>query len=172
MRKSLILLSALSLLPLASCGFEPIYAKKQGVPSGETAYLQSALNKVSIANIPDQEGVILRNELIDRFYVAGRPETAFYKLDVLPIREIRRELDITVGAEATRAQLEIIVPFVLTDILTGEVLLRARAETFASFNIIADEYATRVSERRTRENALRDIARQIEQKTAFTLDRL
>lgn len=171
MKKSLALLSVLSLLPLASCGFEPIYAQKKGAATADAPSVQSQLNKVSISNIPDHEGVILRNELIDRFYVAGRPETALYRLDVLPIREIRRELDITVGAEATRAQLEILVPFVLTDISTGEILLRERAETFASFNIIADEYATRVSERRTRENALRDIARQIEQKTAFTLDR-
>ncbi len=165
-KKLLLSLFAFSLLFIVACGFEPMYATKTF--GGKN--ISSKLSQVSIANIPDREGQLLRNALYDRFYRNGKPVSPQYNLTVSKPTEIRQELDITIGAEATRAQLRLFTDFTLTNMQTGKTILRDRAESIASFNIIADEYATRVSESNTRENALRDIARQIEQKVTLKLN--
>lgn len=156
----------LVLIFIVGCGFEPMYATKTF--GGKN--ISTKLSQVSIANIPDREGQFLRNALYDRFYRNGKPVNPQYKLTVNKPKEIRQELDVTTGAESTRAQLRLSTNFSLIDVGTGKNILSDRAETIAGFNILADEYATRVSENNTRENALSDIARQIEQKVTLRLN--
>lgn len=154
-------------LVLAACGFRPMYATSS---FGGDSEISDQLAQIRIENIPNREGQLLRNELIDRFYRDGRPANPRYSLAVQPIDEFRRELDITIGSDTTRAQLRLKTVMTLTDLQTREVVLKDRLTTYASYNVLSDQYATSVSEHNTRDNSIRDLARQIEQKTALYLN--
>ena len=120
------------------------------------------LSYVAIANIPDREGVYLRNALIDRFHRNGSPLRNAYTLSIQNLQESRRNLDITKSSDATRAQLIVSANIKLHDNITGEVLLDRNLQNIASYNILGSEFATRISRENTRLNALDGLARQIE----------
>ena len=161
------ILISLSLLT-AACGFSPVY----GTLGSDNAYgSEEILNYVRISNIPDREGQMLRNDLIDRFYKSSRPTNPRYRLKVQPIKETLSELDITISSDSTRGQLRMDTKMTLSDYETREVLLERNIHALSSYNILGSEFATRVSEQNTRENVLNDLARQIENHTVLYFKR-
>lgn len=111
--------------------------------------------------IPDRSGQILRNFLMDRLYKEGYPAHPSYTLKIEKLSESKGELDITKSAEATRAQLTIRTQMVLLD-QKGEEVLRRPLSSITSYNVLQSEFATRVTEENARNNAISDIARQVE----------
>lgn len=156
-----------ALLLLAGCGFRPVY----GVYSQTDETIESSLADVGITLIPDREGQYLRNALIDRFYRNGEPVNPQYILNVRSLNESLAKLDITKDSDSTRGQLKISTNFTLIDTHTGETVLTRSIRSIASYNLLASEFATRVSEDSTRLNALDDLARQIEQQVSLYLKR-
>ncbi|MCB9982920.1 MAG: hypothetical protein H6861_04480 [Rhodospirillales bacterium] len=152
-----------AVLLLAACGFHPVY----GVNKYTSVGVEEHLAETEIGNIPNREGQFLRNALIDRFYRDGRPAYALYALSVSPVSESRRDLDVTIDSDTTRGQLTLRTAITLTDKASGKILIRRSLRAIASYNIIASEFANRVSEQNTRENALNDLARQIEEQLAL-----
>lgn len=159
-RTAPILFCATALL-LSGCGFQPMYgdyaasAQKSGTSSHR-------LSQIAIDIIPDHEGQILRNSLIDRFYTNGYPSSPIATLHIEKLDETRTELDLTKSSEATRAQLRIKTKMTLIDNATGQPLLARTLQTVTSFNILGSEFATRVTEDSARQSAINDIARQVE----------
>lgn len=147
------------MLSLASCGFQPMYGDKAAQIDAPVA---AALSQVEISIIPNHEGQSLRNQLIDRFYTQGYPDNPAYRLDIPLIQEIRTDMDITKSSESTRAQLRLKTTMSLTDRKTGQVVLTRDLFALASFNVLESEFATRVTEDKARENAITDLARQVE----------
>lgn len=168
MKKILFVTSAC--LCLSACGFEPIYGTHLQSKAGQES-VQSQLAQVGIDGIPDRSGQFLRNALIDKFYREGRPQNLRYTLHVEPIKESTVDLDITKSSDATRAQLHLRIAMRLTDENTGVVVLSRSLRSIASYNVLTSEFATRVSAQNTRENALNDLARQIELQIALYLKR-
>lgn len=160
MMKRFVFVLTLSVMSasLAACGFTPMYGKNSSHSQNVTANL----SQVQIENIPNREGQFLRNELIDKFYKGGRPTDPAYVLEVAPIRERITDLDLTRSSDVTRAQLRLSSTMVLKSTETGEVLLNRALSATSSYNVLGEEFATRFSEQSTRENALKDLARQIE----------
>jgi LPS-assembly lipoprotein len=160
---SLILLFFMAFL-LPGCGFEPMYGPKSGPKtpsSAELGTVPTELSQIEIAIIPDREGQLLRNHLIDRLYLSGYPESPIATLNVSKIIEKRTELDLTKSSDATRAQLRLTTQMTLTD-QSGATLLTRSLQSVTSFNILGSEFATRVTEDAARKSALNDLARQIE----------
>lgn len=155
----LLLVSGFWLL-VSGCGWQPLYGENEAASGA--AGVSKKLAQVDIANIPDREGQYLRNRLIDRFYRESRPADPSYALTVTPVNEQLIDLDITKAANATRAQMRLATTMVLKDLDTGEILLSRTLRAITSYNILGSEFATRVSENNARENALNDLARQIE----------
>ena len=149
-------LIVIALLSMTACGFKPLY----GTQSESTSY--AAMNDIYIDNIPNREGQFLRNELMDLLYSKGRPANPVYNLHVSPIEETKTNLDLTISADATRAQLRLDTTIRLTEKDTGVLLLEREMTTITSYNILQSQFTTRVSETNTRENALRDLAKQIQ----------
>lgn len=147
---------------LAACGFTPMYA------SGDKDAV-AGLDKVEIATIPDEEGVYLRNALIDRFYQNGYPANSAYRLEITPIAEQERDLDITVESEATRKQVYLSTSMNLIDKATGQSVLSRNLSAITSYNVLGTQFTTRISEGDAREAALNDLARQIEMQVALFL---
>ena len=161
-----LFLVSCAFLSLTACGFEPVYGVNRHTQSGGA---ETTLAQIDIGNIPDREGQFLRNELIDRFYRDGRPTAPRYALDFTKIQQSEIDLDITKDADATRGQLRLSVNYKLIDTSTRQVLLQREALSIASYNILSSEFTNRVSEQNTRENALSDLARQIEQQVVLYL---
>lgn len=165
--KKQILITALC-LTLPACGFTPMYGTQA---TSSQHGVQADFAQIEINNIPDREGQFLRNALIDRFYRDGRPSNPRYTLSVSAIDEGITDLDITKSSDATRAQLKLKTSMALVDNHTNEIVLERSLHTISSFNVLTSEFATRVSKKNTRENALNDLARQIELQTALFLNR-
>ncbi len=148
---------------LASCGFTPMYAKQDATSES----VNFTLRNVEIDKIPDREGQLLRNKLIDRFYQNGFPDEPQYVLKVSPIVETLKDLDVTITSDTTRAQLKLTSQFALVDLESNKVVLERQLQSINSYNVLGSEFATRVTERSTRDNALEDLARQIERDIAL-----
>lgn len=156
MRQALILST---ILFLTGCGFSPVY----GTMGRDSSYAtEDYLEQVEIANIPNQEGQFLRNALIDRFYRYERPVSPAYILSLADIKESRRDLDVTKTDDTTRAQLRLDTRMILRETDSGKKVLERKLIAITSYNVLAGEFATRVAEDNARENALTDLARQIE----------
>jgi LPS-assembly lipoprotein len=160
MQNKILVLSAV--LALTACGFEPMYGNVRfNEPTPQEAAIEAQLENIAIGNIPNREGQILRNALIDRFYRNGRPQNPSYTVDVAKVHETTTDLDITKESDATRAQLRLDATVTLRD-NQGNTVLTRDLTSIGSYNILTSEFATRVSEDNMRENALNDLARQIE----------
>lgn len=157
----------LSLLLLAACGFHPQYGVNKYTSHGAEEHL--AL--VHIEGIPDREGQYLRNALIDRFYREGRPDKVAYILNVEDIREVREDLDITKDSDSTRGQLRLSTRMKLRKATSGEILLDRNLRAITSYNILGSEFTNRVAEENARQNALDDLASQIELQIVLYLKR-
>lgn len=166
-RKTIFFLLLSSLFLLSSCGFHPQYGTNKYSPYGVEEYLQL----VQIEGIPDREGQYLRNALIDRFYRSDRPSKVAYILSLSRIEEQLIDLDITKDSDSTRGQLRLQTNMVLKKARTGEELLTRHLQAITSYNILGSEFATRVTEQSARENALDDLAAQVERQIVLYLKR-
>jgi LPS-assembly lipoprotein len=153
-----------ALFTLGSCGFSPLYG-----PSGgrNTDSVSDKFDTVTIGSIPDESGQYLRNALIDRLYRYGRPSESDYVLNLTPISEYKSDLDITKTATSTRTQIRLNTSMTLTDARTNKTLLSRKLVAINSFNVLQSQYDTRVSEQYVRQNALDDLARQVEAQLAL-----
>ena len=156
-----LFLCLLSALTLTNCGFSPMYGKHTNQAAPDIG-IEDHLALTSINTIPNREGQILRNILVDRFHRHGTPQSATYALSITPIQESTTDLDITKTADSTRAQLRLSTSITLTDTVTGKPLFTKSLRSITSYNILASEFSTRISEQSTRKNALRDLSNQIE----------
>jgi len=151
----------LSLLLLTACGFTPVY----GTQANKA--VSTGFNDIDIALIPNREGQFLRNALIDRFYTNGIPTSTNYHLKITPINETTYDFDITVESEATRHQLKLNTTMSLIDNRTKQTILTRNLLSISSYNVLQSEFSTIVTEQSARENALNDLARQIERQLSL-----
>ncbi len=129
------------LLTLSSCGFRPMY----GDEGAAEAVTQSNKSLVEIANIPDRDGQQLRNLLIDRLYLKGRPADAPYILTIAPLQTHTTHLGIRKDATSTRAMTEISSVMTLKDRASNRVLLTRDIRSVGSYNELDNQFATLVS---------------------------
>lgn len=149
---------------LTGCGFTPMYGDHSAL-NGEG--MQSTLNAIEISNIPDREGQYLRNALIDRFYTGGRPVDPKYLLIITPIQQSKLDLGITPTGDNTREELVINTSMTLRDKASGQTLVNRDLVARVSYNVLASQFTTDVSEDAVRLNGLDDLSRQIEQQLAL-----
>jgi LPS-assembly lipoprotein len=148
---------ALLLFPilLAACGFHPVYMKN----SGQTGTAKD-LGSVSIDSISDRKGQMLRNNLIDRMYIKGRPSKPTARL-LVSLTATERELGFKKDATATRAQLELTANYRLLDIESGKELMRTTSRSLVSYNILDAQYATLSSKEDAYKRGLEELSEMI-----------
>ena len=139
-----------ALLFLSGCGFESVYAAKA----------QSPLSRpdIEIGNIPDRDGQYLRNLLIDRLYINGRPPDAVYQLKLSPLANNTVNIGIQKDATATRAQMQITTRMQLIEKSTGKVLLQRALRAMGSYNLLDNQLATMVSQQNVTESILHEMS--------------
>jgi LPS-assembly lipoprotein len=160
-----ISLTLITLL-VAACGFTPMYGNL-----GAGTDVPSNLDRVEIAMIPNESGIFLRNELIDRFYRGGYPSSPTHRLVISEINEQIRDLDITIESEATRKQIKLTITMTMSNLTTGQSDFSRQLTAITSYNVSPTQFTTRISEADAREAALRDLARQIETQSSLYFKR-
>lgn len=151
------------LLP-AACGFQPMYA----VPDS-AAHKSVAANyaDIEILNIPDRDGQYLRNALIDRLYVAGRPASARYALEIAPLVTTATNQSVRKDATYTRSLMEISTVLRLRDRQSGEAVLERAQRALGSYNLLDNQFATLASRDSLNNRLLEELADSIQ--TALAL---
>ncbi len=167
-----ILLLGLS-LSLSACGFTPMYGSTATPTPGYSKSMPptAGLDRIEIGVIPDESGVALRNDLIDRFYRNGYPADPLYSLSIGKVNEQSLDLDITISSETTRKQIRLNMVMNLIDLKTGKSALTRNLTAITSYNVLDSQFTTRVGEADAREAALNDLARQIETQISLFLKR-
>jgi LPS-assembly lipoprotein len=147
-----------------------MYGAHTPAPAGQ-GEPEATLSQVSIGNIPNAEGVLLRNLLIDRFYRNGYPVNPPYSLRVGEIQQTRSDLDITIESEATRRLLTVLTHITVVDNATQAVMLERDVKVVNSYDVIGSQFTTRIAEQDALKAALNDMARQIELQMTLFLNR-
>lgn len=130
-------------LGLAACGFTPVYNASTGVNG---VNVSDAFTYIKIDPMPNREGNILTNELVDRIYTQGEPISPQFRL-VSTLAEKRTfKAGIAKDASTTREQLRMTVNVKLVSTETDAVLLDRNFTSYTNYNILASEYATVVAE--------------------------
>ena len=155
-RKSFSVLCLLfSVLCLLGCGFQPIY----GAHGGGSAPAAEQLGQVAIDNIPDRQGQMLRNELIDRMHGKGRPRQPLYRLEVRP-RITREDIGIQANATSTRSILNMYADYFLRD-MEGQELMRGTAHSITNFNKLNAQYGNLAAEEDATRRTIHEVSEQI-----------
>ena len=143
------ILMGLAAVPLAGCGFAPVYG-----PSGAGGRLQNA---VLVDDPGDRDAYLLTREVEDRL---GRPGTARYGLSVA--------LDISEEAAAiastnvtTRYNLIGRATYALRDLDSGAVLTSGKVDNFNGYSASGTTVATQAASRDARARLMTMLADQI-----------
>ena len=153
---------------LSACGFTPVYGDLSGIGYGN----EDLMAYVQVANIPEREGQMLRNVLLDRINRKGYALDPHYRIEMSSLEESKTDLDITKDSDSTRGQLRLESMMTLRDVVSKEVLMRRGLYAITSYNILASEFSTRVTEQNARENAIIDLANQVEMQLNLYFNRM
>jgi LPS-assembly lipoprotein len=152
-------------LMIAACGFRPLYQNTNTLSGGT-----SALDTVNIDLIANAPGMALRNALIDRFYNNGYPSDPRYDLSI-SLEETSRDLAIRKDDTATRAQLVMRMAYRLKDRVSQQVVDQGEMRSVSSYNVLASQYTTVVTQADARDAAIRDLADKLTLRTAVVLQK-
>jgi LPS-assembly lipoprotein len=152
----------LLMLPLAACGFHPLYAESRRVAD------QPALAAITVLPIADRIGQQLELSLREQFNPRGVSVEPRYQLSVT-LAVARADLGIQRDATATRGQVNVTASIVLADLKTSKVLYRGAAHSLSSFNVVNDAFSAQVAQDDSDTRAVRDLADEIHTRIAIFL---
>jgi len=152
-------------LGLAACGYRPLYGN-----ASSGTQVSSELSRVRIGLIANRAGHRLRNHLLDRMNPKGEPVSPTYALSV-DLVESRVDLGVRRDETRTRANLTLTARFQLTDLASNRLVLSARSQRVASFNIRDADFATISAESAARRRSVEGLADEITQRVAIYLNR-
>ena len=138
------------LLLFNNCGYTPVYSKKNN----------EDLIAISVKNIKNRPGQILRNSLMNKINPENKRVISKYRLTI-EISESQNNLAYRQDMSATRTDLEIDAKYILTNIKNGNILIDSSTKSISSFDVVESVYATIVAEKDAREKSLQDISDQI-----------
>ena len=141
-----------ALLLVSACGFTPVYG---------TRSTSTDLSSITVDIIPNREGQIIRNHLIDRLYKNGYPSAPRYSLNVTSVEESIVEIGIDQDDEASRAQLRQKTTMRLKNIETNKIILTRTVRATSGYNILAGQFTTYVTEDDARAQALKALSENI-----------
>ncbi len=147
---------------VSACGFSPVYQSSSS-PDNKDVLLELA--KVDILLIPDREGQMLRNFLLDRMQPRGQAAQTVYKLKT-DLTVSSRDLGVQLDETTARSRINVNATY----LLTGNGLTKQfRSRSSSSYSTIDVEYASLVAEQDAIERSLRTIADEITVRVAAVL---
>lgn len=145
------LLAVIGLSPLvAGCGFRPLYGESGGAADKQLA-------NVRVAPLADRTGQLLHNYLRDRLNPYGQPSQPTYELKVT-LTQQERDLGVLEDETASRASLTLTLTYQLLALTNGAPVSTGNSVAIASYDILADRYASEISKRDALDRALVQLA--------------
>ncbi|MES1991904.1 MAG: hypothetical protein V4441_13270 [Pseudomonadota bacterium] len=160
LKRSLMLALVLPALPLAACGFHPLYGDNGTLTSNA-----SSLASITVEAPENAVGRKLRYNLLDNLNNGGeQPLNPAYRLSMFPTN-YSQDVAVQQDASVTRATSVLVVPYVLISNATGKVVYRSTAQARSSYNRSDSEFANlsaaEDAEKRTAEAVANDIRMQV-----------
>ncbi|MCB2081807.1 MAG: hypothetical protein KDD76_04155 [Rickettsiales bacterium] len=152
-------------LMLVGCGFTPVY--QQAASSGENAVAHPQLAKVAVQDVVERQGYgrsaqLLKVELQDLLDPHGATATPAYTL-AIELRADREPMFIERDRRVTRYNLVVTAKYVLKD-AKGKALTKGTSRMVGSYDKEASDFATIAAEQDTRHRAVKELARDIQQR--------
>ena len=152
----------LLLLPLAACGFRPLYAERAQELD------EPSLAAVKVLPIKDRIGQLLELSLRESFNPRGVAVEPRYTLTVA-LTTTRVDLGLQRDATSTRARVDVYANFILADASSGKAVCNGRSQSTSAFNVLDDAYSAQVSEDDARARTVRDLSDDIRTRLALFL---
>ena len=149
MKKIKLFLCLMFFFIITSCGYQPIYSKNINT--------NKELLSISIKNIKNRSGQILRNTLLNQLNPERERVIIKYRL-IIEISESRTDLGYRRDMSATRADLEVTAKYLLKNTKNDEIILKDEANSISSFDVVESVYATLIAEKDAREKSLKVIS--------------
>jgi LPS-assembly lipoprotein len=147
MKRALILLA---LLPLAGCGFRPLYGD---------AKLEPQLSSIYVEPVAERDGYELRNTLINLLGSDGRETGKVYHLRIALV-ETNQGVALENNATITRYNDTLTVNYTLSD-AKGTEVTHGTQTSLSSYNVVSSPYATLSAQQDSDKRAAQDIAERI-----------
>ncbi len=160
----LVVAFAVTLL-VAACGFRPLYSNTNTLAGGTSVH-----DNIWIDQIPDADGLNLRNALIDRFYHNGTPDSPAYILKINLTRSTR-DLAIRKNDTTTRAQIVYRADYTLADRANQQIIDSGSIRAIGSYNILESQYTTIVTQDRASQQALEEMADKLTLRLGVVLEK-
>jgi LPS-assembly lipoprotein len=128
--------SAGLLVPLAACGFRPLYGNASTASAGTRETVNQQMAAIRLEPIGNRLGQQLHNALRDRFNPLGQPAQSRYSLEVLLTQRIygalaKRDLS------ASRRNVETVAVFILRD-GNGKTVLTDQSQSTTGYDEFDD----------------------------------
>ena len=137
---------------LYGCGFSPVYQI-----DSEKSSIQDHLSQIHINSIPEKEGLILYNYLVDVLNPQGRPQNPKYRL-ISRIKLSTINTAIKRNSEAKRGVISVDAQFeLITD--TEEKIFKSKNE--CGYTIVNSPYATDEAQKDAKKRCLTDMGNNI-----------
>ncbi len=141
------------LLSVTACGFRPVHGTGEAGAARATASVQ-------VAPIPERSGQLVHRELVRRLRGGRSASGSAYRLAV-ELDERLAETGFRADETATRRNITLSASYRLIDARDGQTVLRGRAQSTNSANVLDQPYATEVAERDARKRGANDLAKKI-----------
>ncbi len=150
------------LLPIASCGFEPLYVERD---SSQGFYykgqfdtsVSDEIKQIKVEPAAERIGQLVRNELLDSFTPLGVPEKPKYRLQIDHIKKSVTEQAMRDDITATRERVEYKLDYVLYD-QNGEELVKGDTLALLGYDIMSNPYSTTMSQKKIEKDAAKIMA--------------
>jgi LPS-assembly lipoprotein len=148
----------------AGCGWTPLYADRTTTPAA------ADLRAVKVDAIAERIGQHLEMALRSAFNPNGIPTPPRYELKTT-LAVNRSDLGIQSQGLATRGQVDVVATYVLTNITNKKPLLTNTIHVSDSFDILANGYATVVTEEDARNRCVEELRGEITARLTMFMQR-
>lgn len=150
-------------LATSACGFRPLYGDRSAasISAPELAAIQ-------IDIIPNREGQLVRNSLLDKMQPRGAAAKPLYRLSV-GIGTARESLGVRTDDTATRGSLTMSASYKLTELTSNKPLMTGNSRAVSSYNILDSDFANVISENDAIRRTAVDLSEEIKTRVAIFL---
>ncbi|MGE5539746.1 MAG: LPS assembly lipoprotein LptE [Gemmatimonas sp.] len=138
-------------LLLAGCGYHPLYGTRADSASADE------LASIYVGPVPNREGQILRNYLIERLSENAQPGNPTHTLQIalsIQATGVALSRDNT----TSRTNITAIANFVLSEPATNRPVLKGVVRATSSYDVMQSDYATLVSREDAVNRTLREVS--------------
>jgi LPS-assembly lipoprotein len=145
---------------LSGCGFTPLYGEHS---LGASPSVVAEMSHVAIRQLPDRQGMRLRQVLREQLQPHGLDGASRYDLDVTLTTRVE-ELGVRKDATSSRANFILSASFYLSE--GSQRVFGDRVQSTVSYNILDDQYATVAAQSDAEERAIREAGEEIKTRLA------